>query len=182
MKRSHILLLAFMALCIALNIVGSNIALMLKLPIYLDSIGTLLTAACFGPIPAMTVGALTGIIVGATSDLYSLFFMPVQLIIGLVAGIVFQRLNPGKIRHIWWTAFIIGFPGTIVSTIITVICFGGITSSGSSMIVQVLLGTGLSKPIAVFIVQMITDYADRLVSLLVVGLVYKQIANRLVTN
>lgn len=47
MKRIKTRAITLLALCIALNIVGSNIALMLKLPIYLDSIGTVLAAAVF---------------------------------------------------------------------------------------------------------------------------------------
>ncbi len=46
-----------MALCIALNVVGANIALMLKLPLYLDSMGTVLAAAVFGPVGGLLTGA-----------------------------------------------------------------------------------------------------------------------------
>lgn len=49
MKRSHARLIAFMAIAIALNYVGANIALFLRLPLYLDTIGTLLVAVVFGP-------------------------------------------------------------------------------------------------------------------------------------
>ena len=40
MKKLSTKIITILALCIALNIVGSNIALLLKLPIYLDTIGT----------------------------------------------------------------------------------------------------------------------------------------------
>ncbi len=56
MKRIKTRAITLLALCIALNIVGSNIALMLKLPIYLDSIGTVLAAAVFGPLGGMLAG------------------------------------------------------------------------------------------------------------------------------
>lgn len=146
-KTRTITLLAF---CIALNIIGSNIALMLKLPIYLDSIGTVLAAAVFGPLGGMLAGGATGVIVGATTDLYSLFFMPVQLLTGFMAGWLYRRVQPGTWRSSWWLAGAIALPGTLLSTAITVILFHGITSSGSSMLVQLLLGTGMGKPMAVF--------------------------------
>ncbi|EGL48045.1 hypothetical protein HMPREF9964_2016 [Streptococcus dysgalactiae subsp. equisimilis SK1249] len=41
--------LTFIAAAIALNYLGANIALFLKLPLYLDMIGTLLIALLFGP-------------------------------------------------------------------------------------------------------------------------------------
>lgn len=179
MSKLKIRVLTTAALCIALNIVGSNLALLLKLPIYLDSMGTLLSAAMFGPLVGMTVGGLTGLFVGVTTDLYSLFFLPIQLVLGLLAGLAFRHLSPSKLAHNWWLAFAIAFPGTILSTLITVQFFGGITSSGSSLLVQLLLGTGISKTLAVLLIQVGTDYLDRLVSLTVVGLAYRVIQRRL---
>ncbi|MFC6180200.1 ECF transporter S component [Lactiplantibacillus daowaiensis] len=178
MKKLKTRTLTLLALCIALNVVGSNIALMLKLPIYLDAIGTVLAAAVFGPLGGMLAGGATGVIMG-TMDLYSLFFMPVQLVIGLVAGLVYRHVKPGTFRQNWWLALAISLPGTLLSTLITVILFHGITSSGSSMLVQVLLGTGMSKPLAVFLIQIGTDYLDRLITVYVVALVYRALRYKL---
>src|SRR5699024_11761918 len=50
MKKLSTKIITILALCIALNIVGSNIALLLKLPIYLDTIGTILAASLAGPV------------------------------------------------------------------------------------------------------------------------------------
>ena len=49
MKNSSIRIISFMAIAIAINYIGANIALFLRLPIYLDMIGTLLVAVVFGP-------------------------------------------------------------------------------------------------------------------------------------
>jgi len=179
MRRIKPRTMTLLALCITLNIVGSNVALMLKLPIYLDSIGTGLAAAVFGPLGGMFVGGATGLIVGATTDLYSLFFMPVQLLTGLVAGLLYQRIKPGTWRSNWWLALVISLPGTVVSTAITVMLFHGITSSGSSVLVQLLLGTGLSKTLAVLLIQVGTDYLDRFITVYVVALVYRALRYKL---
>ncbi|MFC6202801.1 ECF transporter S component [Lactiplantibacillus nangangensis] len=178
MKKISTRTVTLLALCIALNVVGGNIALMLKLPVYLDSIGTVLAAAVFGPLGGMLAGGMTGLLM-ATTDLYSLFFMPVQLLTGLVAGLLYRRFKPATFKNNWWLALAISLPGTIVSTIITVILFHGITSSGSSMLVQVLLGTGMSKPLAVFLIQIGTDYVDRFLTVYVVALVYRAIRYKL---
>jgi len=179
MRRIKPRTMTLLALCITLNIVGSNVALMLKLPVYLDSIGTVLAAAVFGPLGGMFVGGATGLIVGATTDLYSLFFMPVQLLTGLVAGLLYRRIKPGTWRSNWWLALIISLPGTFLSTAITVILFHGITSSGSSVLVQLLLGTGISKTLAVFLIQVGTDYLDRFITVYVVALVYRALRYKL---
>ncbi|MFC6163676.1 ECF transporter S component [Lactiplantibacillus dongliensis] len=178
MKKIKTRTLTLLALCIALNFVGSNIALMLKLPIYLDSIGTVLAAAVFGPLCGMLVGGATSLLV-ATTDLYSLFFMPIQLVIGLVAGLMYRRIKPASFRQNWWLALVISLPGTLLSTLITVLLFHGITSSGSSMLVQVLLGTGMNKALAVFLIQVGTDYLDRFLTVYVVALVYRVLRYKL---
>mgnify|MGYP000326581294 CR=1 FL=1 len=46
----HLCVIAF---CVVINIVGGQIALFARLPIYLDSIGTVLAAAVFGPVYGM---------------------------------------------------------------------------------------------------------------------------------
>ena len=43
--------LTVMALCIGINYIGGTIALWLRLPIYLDSIGTIFAGALLGPVP-----------------------------------------------------------------------------------------------------------------------------------
>lgn len=158
--------LTFMAMALVLNILMGNVALLLRLPIYLDTIGTLLAATLFGPLAGIIVGLLSALITGVTSDLFSLYYAPVQFCVGLVAGLLLHQKKLG------WAlpakAFLITLPGTIVASLITVSLFGGITSSGSSIIVQFLYGLGLNKTLSVFLIQIITDYADKLISLLLV--------------
>lgn len=55
--------LVLMPVAIALNIaLGSTVQQALKLPIYLDSVGTVLTGVLAGPIAGMATGALTNLI------------------------------------------------------------------------------------------------------------------------
>ena len=86
--------IVLMPIAIAINIIlGATVANALKLPIYLDSIGTILVGALAGPIP----GALTGLL----SNLLWTYVVPppfqngpaaafaiVAAVIGLLAGLV----------------------------------------------------------------------------------------------
>lgn len=156
------------ALAIVLNVIGGQIALMLHLPIYLDSIGTIMIAMLYGPVYGMLPPLLYGLVMGFTLDIYSLYFMPVGLMLGLMTGLVSRYFSLKKWRMIPG-AMLITIPGTIVSAVITAVLFGGITSSGSTVIVQVLNKAGLGLTASVFIVQILTDYLDRLLSLVVVS-------------
>ncbi|WP_290033923.1 ECF transporter S component [Ligilactobacillus cholophilus] len=172
-KKISIKKIAILAICIVLNIVGSNLALMLRLPIYLDSIGTILGAALFGPVWGMLAGGITNLIMGLTTDLTSLYYTPVALVLGCLAGFLYRKISPDSFSKVWIVALLISLPGTILSTIITYFVFGGITSSGSSIIVQLLFGMGLSKFWAIFIVQVLTDFLDRLISVYIIAILYR---------
>src|SRR3954449_12068897 len=83
--------LALMPVAIAINIAVGSIAVALRLPIYLDSIGTVLVGALAGP----WAGALTGILsnliwsilpVPGGAGPTAAFFAPVAGVIGLMAG------------------------------------------------------------------------------------------------
>ena len=54
--------LVLCAICIALNIGGAQIALALKLPVYLDSMGTILAGVLGGYVPAIIVGYMTNLL------------------------------------------------------------------------------------------------------------------------
>lgn len=174
MKKSKIsaFKICTVALAVVINLIGGQLALLLKLPIYLDSIGTFFIGATLGPVYGMLPNLLSGIIFGMTTDIYSLYYAPVGILLGLVTGLVYKKFHPTK----WWillAALIITIPTTIVSSCITAGLFGGITSSGSSIFVQILSKTPLGLVGSCFVVQFITDYADRVISLYIVALIMK---------
>ena len=53
---------------IAINIIGAFIALGLRLPIYLDSVGTIFIACVLGPKYAVATGVLGSLVSGMTFD------------------------------------------------------------------------------------------------------------------
>lgn len=165
-EKLTVLQMCFLALAAVLNIAGANIALLLKIPLYLDTLGTFLSAMLFGPFYGMIPGLLSGLLTGFTTDIYSLFYLPVQLVTALAAGFLFyeKSFKTGKYRILLFAAAVT-VPGTIVSASITAFLFGGITSSGSSILVQLLHHTGLNLTASVFCVQLLTDYLDRAVML-----------------
>lgn len=163
-RQKSIYKLCFIALAICINFVGGQLALLFRLPIYLDSIGTVLTAIVLGPIYGMLPNVLSGLLMGMTIDIYSLYYAPVGIILGFVTGLVYKKYQPKK----WWiflAAAVITIPSTIASASITSFLFGGITSSGSSILVQLLSKTSLGLVGSCFVVQFITDYFDRLICL-----------------
>ena len=163
MRRTKVLKLSVTALCIALNMIGGTIALWLKLPVYLDSVGTILAGGLLGPLYGGAAGLGSALLCGFTSDVYALYFMPVGAITGLMAGVLFRKSFFRGFKMVLGTA-VLTVPGTAVSASISAFLFGGVTSSGSSLLVQLFRHLGFSLMASAFAVQILTDYADRLIS------------------
>ena len=79
-KTVNVKNITLISMGIALNVVGAFIALNLRLPIYLDSIGTILIACMLGPKYAVITGVGGSLVSGMTFDIYSLYFAPVQIL------------------------------------------------------------------------------------------------------
>lgn len=168
--------ITLIALAIVINIVGSYIALVLHLPIYLDSMGTIMTAILLGPFYGLFPGVLSALVTGVTSDIYAFYYMPVGIVLGVMTGFVFQK---NKSNKLFVKSFCISVPASLISACITANVFGGITSSGSTMLVQLLAKTPLGLTLSCLIVQFFTDYFDRLLSLWLVFSVIKKLPDSL---
>ena len=169
-KKINIRNLTLVSMAIALNVIGALVALGLRLPIYLDSIGTILIACLIGPKYAVMTGVCGSLVSGITFDPYSIYFAPVQINTGLLAGLMY---NKGflKGKKIPLGVFIFTLPTSIISACIAAFLFGGVTSSGSSYIVQILSHFNVPMVVGVFATQVITDYADKFIAVIIVNLV-----------
>lgn len=155
------------AFAAAVNVAGGQLALALRLPVYLDSVGTIFVGALLGPWFGLLPNAVSGIIMGMTTDIYSLYFAPVGMITGFVSGLVFRRFSVRR-TGVFLAAAAVTVPGTLVSSLINALLFGGVTSSGSTVLVQLLARTPLGLTGSIFTVQILTDYLDRCISVMAV--------------
>ena len=147
---------------IAINLTIGQIVLVLKLPVYLDSIGTVLVGVICGPWAGALTGALSNIIAGIILDPGWFPWFPVAAAIGATAGVM---ANIGYFKN-WWkvvvTGFVIAVVATVVGTPISIAIFGGISASGSSIITAFLLETGKSLVSAVLTTNLIAEPLDKI--------------------
>ncbi|EGT2229194.1 ECF transporter S component, partial [Clostridioides difficile] len=94
---------------------------------------------------------------------------PVQISTGLLAGIAFKK-NFLRGLKTPLGVLLFAIPTSIISSIISAFLFGGMTSSGSSYIVQILKVLGLGDVFSVFVTQVFTDYGDKLLAVVLVNL------------
>ncbi len=163
---------------IAINIVIGEIVVLLKLPIYLDSIGTVLVGVVAGPWAGALTGALSNTIWGLLIDPNSLPWWPVALLIGFVAG----WCAVGGLFKTWWkviiTGFLVALTAAIASTPIAVLLYGGITASGSSFITAYLLQTGQGVLQAVFSTNFLVEPVDKISTCLLAFAIIQGLSTR----
>ena len=157
--------ITMIAMAAAINLIGAQVALVLRLPIYLDSIGTIFVAIAFGPWYGVLPGIISSLISGFTTDIYAIYFMPSQMITAIMAGgVLHQSYKKLKLPFL---TLLVTVPGTILSSVICAVLFDGVTSSGSAMLVFLLRKLGLGMAQSVFVIQVITDYFDKLLAILI---------------
>ena len=163
---------------IAINIAIGQIVVLLKLPVFLDSIGTVLVAALCGPWAGALTGALSNIIWGVAVDPNALPWWPVAFFIGLVAGLC---ANAGLFKS-WWkvvvTGFLVALTAATISTPIAVYLYGGITASGSSFITAYLLQTGQGVLQAVFSTSFLVEPVDKITTCMLAFAIVQGLSKR----
>lgn len=176
------LALVLVPVAIVLNIVVGQIVGALNLPIFLDSIGTMLTALLAGPWVAALTGLFSNLLWGLISSPTAAAFAPVAMVIGLTTGLLSQA---GLFRR-WWQALlsgaIVAVALAIVAVPIRVYLFGGITGSGADFVTAYLLAVGRDLFSAVLITVISSNLIDKIVTAVLAWLIVKGLSKRFVAR
>ncbi|WP_157773525.1 hypothetical protein [Brachybacterium vulturis] len=166
---------------VATNFVGGQLAILLKLPVYFDSIGTILVGALCGGLPGALVGAISNVINSITNPT-TMVYAIINILIGLAAGLLSKRgwfTTFGKaLATVIPFAIIGGFGGALISLWI----FGGLTPNGVSVITAALYASGFDMNVAVYLSGVPLDLVDKLVVVVVVFLILRRVPSRLLAK
>jgi energy-coupling factor transport system substrate-specific component len=127
---------------IALNLAIGTLVHTLKLPLYIDAVGTILVTLVAGLWPGIIVGVLSFLIGGVLVNPVLPWFSGTQAAIAIYVHFVAKQ---GGFKT--WPRTIaagvgLGVVAGLVSAPVIVKMFGGITGSGPSLVVAYLLATG----------------------------------------
>ncbi len=152
----------------ALNIVVGQAVQLIKLPLYLDSIGTIMIACVVGPLAGMLTGAFANLTLGFFFNYAFIFFIPVTLVIGAFSGLA---ARVGAFKR-WYTAMpaglIQGVLAAVASAPIAAFMFGGVTMGGTDFLVLYFRAIGKSIVQSAFLQGLAADPVDKAVSYLIV--------------
>lgn len=156
--------IVLMSIAIVINIVAGQLVSLLKLPIFLDSIGTVLVGLLAGPWAGGLSGLLTNLIWGMISSPVAAAFSPVAMAIGIAAGLCAKY----GLFKTWWLALISGVIIAVFNAVVAVpirlYMFGGITGSGADFITSYMLALGKDLFGSVVVTVFTSNLLDKVVT------------------
>lgn len=161
---------------VAVNLVGGQVASQLKLPLFLDSIGTAIVAAIMGP----WVGAVSGVLFNVISSLingnimgslFGLCNIATACVVGYMAK--YGRLNK------WWEVLIatvgVALLNALIGAPIAVMVYGGIQGSGVDVAVAGFLALGKDIMNAAFLARVPINLVDKGIAVIAAWLILKRL-------
>jgi len=157
------LVVALVPLAVAINFVANWAAATLALPVYLDTIGTFLTAAILGPWWGALTGVLTNVVGAVPNGVSNMLFAPVNIAAALVWGYGIRSLWMGRNAVLFFLlAVVVGVVTAILATPIVLYLFGGATGHPSDLITAAFASFGLEK--AALVSNIVTSVPDKVIS------------------
>ena len=181
--------LIVVALCAALNFAVGTIVYLIKLPIYLDEIGTILCAlllafdrrAAF--VCACLAGAIGMLITGVLFNPFLPWFTLTIVAIALVSAFVTSngaaafRARPMRRGEFYGRVaiygIVTGLVAAVVSAPVVAYLFGGVTASGSAFLVALFLKAGQQVLSAVVLSGLAAEPLDKTLQVLLAALLYR---------
>lgn len=178
MKDKNLGLIIFLIpIGVAVNFVGGQIAVLLKLPLFLDTIGTFTIGAIAGPIAGIIVGLLTCLSIAVTNP-QSLFYLTNFILMGFLAGYLGRK---GVFNSFWKAiaagagmGLLVGISGSLISLFL----FNGFGVSGTGVIGGILMSSGLPVWVSAFASNMSVDMIDKIPTAIVTYLIVRNIPQR----
>ena len=157
------LVVTLVPLAVAVNFAANAAAGALRLPIYLDTIGTILAAVLLGPWWGALAGALTNVVGVVPNGVSNLLFAPVNVAAALLWGYGIRSLGLGRNAVLFFlVAGVVGVVTGILATPIVLFLFGGATGHPSDLITAALASFGLER--ATLTSSVLSSVADKVVS------------------
>ncbi|MCQ2508564.1 MAG: ECF transporter S component [Dorea sp.] len=167
--------------CIGINYLGKLFASFLKLPLWLDSIGTCIGACLGGPIIGAICGAVNNLIFGLTTGdnitlIYALTSLAIGFVVGVLARLGCMKTIPGAAL----TALGGGLAAVLVSTPLNVLFWGGTTGNvWGDALFAITQAKGMAVMVGSFLDELVVDVPDKILTIIIVYLIIKGLPQKL---
>jgi energy-coupling factor transport system substrate-specific component len=179
-RQLSTLALALIPRAVALNLALGAVVGALKLPVYLDSVGTILVAVLAGPWAGIITGIVSNSVLGLLVSPALFAFIPVAAVIGWLSGVAGRVGAFRSLAGSLAAGLVIGIAAALLSAVIVIALMGGLTASGTGILTIAIRATfGVSVGSAAKIAAVATDALDKPLSCALVYLVLERLPRRL---
>lgn len=162
---------------VTINLLAGTLAKQLNLWIFLDSIGTFLVAMLAGGVIGLITGGLS-ILLLSVQDVTLAPWAILAALMGLVVGLLARRGVFARWGGTVLGIVIVSAASIAVSVVLSLVLYGGFTTSGISVLTGILHQTGLSLPASVTASHFLGETIDKTISILIPVLVVRALSKR----
>lgn len=168
---------------VAINYIGGIIASSLSLPIYLDSIGTVIVAAIMGPWVGAASGALYNIVSSLINgNIMASMFAICNIGSGLIVGYMARKNHFKSITDVIVATVLVALWNAITGAPIAMVVYGGIDgNAGTNLMIAGLNAIGTDLANAAFLARIPVNLVDKGIASAIAWIVYKRLPDHLKT-
>lgn len=178
-QKDRMLALTFIPLAIAINVGLGAIVKVLNLPIYMDSIGTIIATLLLGWKRGAIVGVLGFVITSIFINPFAIYFIGTQIIIALVVDFFAKRAWFYNIWKVALSGIGLGIITAIVSAPVIILVFQGATGNGAALVTSFFAKMGNQIVNSVFLSGFSIEPIDKAIQSLIAFFVLKSIPKSL---
>lgn len=162
---------------VSINVVGYQMSQILKLPIFVDQIGTILVSMITGPWVGMVTGLLGNVVNGMIYPT-AFGYAVVSMLIGFVSGF-FSRWR-------WYTNIVgvvigcalLNVVSSVSAAVVTVFMFGGVTGAGTDLLTAAFVASGQALWNSVLTTNVISGTVNTIVNFAIAWIIVRRIPDR----
>jgi energy-coupling factor transport system substrate-specific component len=171
--KNRMLVLSFIPLAIAINVGIGAIVKILNLPIYMDSIGTIIATLLLGWRSGAIVGVLGFVITSIFINPFAIYFIFTQIVIALVVDFFAKRKWFSNIWKIVLSGIGLGITTAIASAPIIILLFQGATGNGAALVTSFFVQMGNQIINSVFLSGLSIEPVDKVIQCLLAIFILK---------
>lgn len=162
---------------VSLNVVGYQLSTILKLPVFVDQIGTIMVSMIAGPWIGLLAGLLGNVVNGMINPI-AIGFSVVSMSVGFVSGYLSKWRFYTNLYGIIISCVILTIVAAFPAAIVTVFLFGGVTGAGTDLLTATFLATGKELWNSVVSTNLISGSINTIINFGISWLIVRRIPDR----
>lgn len=175
--------LVLIPIAVGINLTGGMLCSALKLPLFLDMIGTIVVACLSGVWVSALCGLLTNIFLALAANPVYLPYSVVSVLCAVVTGCL---VRAGLFQKVWGailTWLVCTLTNTVSASIITIFVYGGATGvTGTSVLTATLTVATKNIITAVLSTSMLENLVDKGITFLIAFVIMQKIPTRFLSQ